>query len=94
MMIDVGGLAYPSGHAANAVALWGFMAWFITLERREWRPIAYLATGAIALIVGTSSWLIDTHWMTDLLTGFALGGIALLATTSLLNALGLGSRDM
>jgi hypothetical protein len=32
--------------------------------------------------------------MTDLLTGFALGGIALLATTSLLNALGLGSRDM
>jgi membrane-associated phospholipid phosphatase len=94
MMIDVGGLAYPSGHAANAVALWGFMAWFITLERREWRPIAYLATGAIALIVGTSSWLIDTHWMTDLLTGFALGGIALLATTSLLNALGLVSRDM
>lgn len=91
MMIDVGGLAFPSGHAANVVALWGFMAWFITLERREWRPIAYIAVVLIALIVGLSSWLIDTHWITDILTGFALGGIALLATTSLLNALGLSS---
>lgn len=91
MMIDVGGLAFPSGHAANVVALWGFMAWFITLERREWRPVAYIGVVVIALIVGMSSWLIDTHWITDILTGFALGGIALLATTSLLNALGLSS---
>ena len=91
MMIDVGGLAFPSGHAANVVALWGFMAWFITLERRERRPIAYIAVVLIALVVGMSSWLIDTHWITDILTGFALGGIALLSTTSLLNALGLSS---
>jgi membrane-associated phospholipid phosphatase len=91
MMIDVGGLAFPSGHAANAVALWGFMAWFLTLERREWRPVAYMMTTSVALIVGVSSWLIDTHWITDILTGFALGGIALLATTGLLNALGLSS---
>lgn len=91
MMIDVGGLAFPSGHAANSVALWGFMAWFLTLERREWRPVAYALTVIVALIVGLSSWLIDTHWITDILTGFALGGIALLATTGLLNALGLSS---
>ena len=39
-------------------------------------------------VVGISSWLIRTHWPTDLLAGYAVGFSALLAVIGLYTALG------
>jgi membrane-associated phospholipid phosphatase len=82
-------LAFPSGHATNAAALWGYVLWYVTDARREWRRAAMAAWVSILVIAGVSSWLLRTHWPTDLLAGYAIGGIAVSAVVAMLVALDL-----
>ena len=79
ILLDTNHLAFPSGHAANAVALLGYVAWYVTQGRRNMRIVAYGAAVIVWCVVGVSSWLIRTHWPTDLLAGFILGGILAMA---------------
>lgn len=88
--VNVGEMAFPSGHAANVIALSGYVVWhFSRAWRRPARLIGWSCIGLAAIDVGVSSWLIQTHWPTDLFAGYAIGAIALLAVVALLNALGL-----
>jgi membrane-associated phospholipid phosphatase len=80
-------LAFPSGHAANSVALWGYLAWFFTRGAPHKRAAARRFVMLAAATTGVSSWLIRTHWPTDLLAGFAIGGIALTAGIALIEAI-------
>ena len=87
--VNVGEMAFPSGHAANVVALLGYIAWYFSRAWRPWARIAaFSAVGLAAIDVGVSSWLIQTHWPTDLFAGYAIGAIALLAVVALFNACG------
>ena len=81
MMIGQDEMAFPSGHAANCVALWGYAG---TRARRTALQLVVVAS----FIVGISSWLIRTHWPTDLLAGYAVGAISLIAVIGLYTALG------
>lgn len=87
--VNVGEMAFPSGHAANVVALLGYIAWYFS---RGWtttqRMMAWAFVSLAAIDVGVSSWLIQTHWPTDLFAGYAIGAIALLAVVGLMNACG------
>lgn len=87
MRIDSGQMAFPSGHAANALALWGYTAWYLTLNNKKWRTAAYTIVGIGCIEVGISSWLIRTHWPTDLFAGFGVGAIALITVTCSMRAL-------
>jgi membrane-associated phospholipid phosphatase len=89
MMIGQDEMAFPSGHAANCVALWGYIAWYFTHAGTRARRTAIQLVVVASFIVGISSWLIRTHWPTDLLAGFAVGLISLLAVIGLYTALGL-----
>ncbi len=88
--VSVGEMAFPSGHAANVVALLGYIAWYFS---RAWsigkRMTAWVLVGLAAVDVGVSSWLIQTHWPTDLFAGYLIGAIALMAVVALFNATGL-----
>ena len=88
--VGVGEMAFPSGHAANVIALLGYLAWYFS---RAWsrtvRIGSGIAVGIAAVDVGISSWLIQTHWPTDLFAGYAIGGIALMSVICLYNAMGL-----
>jgi membrane-associated phospholipid phosphatase len=88
MMIGQDEMAFPSGHAANCVALWGYMAWYFTCAGTTARQTAIRLVVAASCVVGISSWLIRTHWPTDLLAGYAVGFISLLAVIGLYTALG------
>ena len=88
MMIGQDELAFPSGHAANCVALWGYVVWYFTLAGSVARRVGTCLVVLISCLVGISSWLIRTHWPTDLLAGFAVGYAALLAVIGLYTALG------
>jgi len=89
MVLEAGYLAFPSGHAGNVVALWGFCAWYFSRRRPGLRPVLWSLVVLFTATVGVSSWLIRTHWPTDLFAGFALGALALVTVVSVMNAVGL-----
>lgn len=73
-LADLG--AYPSGHAANVAAASTLMVLAAYSARPKFRPLATpiaVITGFACVVTFISSWLRDTHWVTDLVAGFALG---------------------
>lgn len=86
MMLEADLLAFPSGHAGNVVALWGFVAWYVSRGRAGLRRLLVSVNVLFVLMVGVSSWLIRTHWPSDLVAGYLLGGLALATVVAFLNA--------
>lgn len=68
---------FPSGHTANAVVTWGILAYLATTPRAR-RTLSVI--GAVfALGVGATTVYLGTHWVSDVLLGWAAGLLVLLA---------------
>ncbi|WP_414720491.1 phosphatase PAP2 family protein [Streptomyces sp.] len=68
---------FPSGHTANAVVTWGILAYLATTPRaRRWLSVV---AAVFALGVGGTTVYIGTHWVSDVLLGWAAGLLILLA---------------
>ena len=87
--LETGELGFPSGHATNVPALIGYVVWYFTPDKSTLRKIGWCIVGFLAVLVNISSWLIRTHWPTDLYAGNAIGLIALLTVIAFMNASGL-----
>lgn len=76
-LFGAGGMSYPSGHASNAIFIWGIVAYLIYryahVDRYRGR-LASAGVGALALTVCTVSLIRNTHWFSDLFAGLLLGG--------------------
>ena len=75
--------AFPSGHAANVAAASTLMvmaAYSARPKHRKWAVPVTFATVLICIVTIVCSWLRNTHWMTDLLAGIALGISTTIAT--------------
>jgi undecaprenyl-diphosphatase len=67
---DIGNLAYPSGHAANAMAFFVLAALVLGGKRPlAWRSAAVAA----ALLIGTSRVMLGVHWPSDVIGGWMWG---------------------
>jgi undecaprenyl-diphosphatase len=67
---SIGNLAYPSGHASNAMAFFLLAALMLATKRPMlWRSIAV----ALALLIGTSRLALGVHWPSDVLGGWFWG---------------------
>ena len=67
-----------SGHAALAVLVWGYVAWFVPRALR--RPFgAFVFVASMIVLIGSvaSRVALDAHWFTDVLAGVGLGAAAL-----------------
>jgi undecaprenyl-diphosphatase len=73
------GTIFPSGHTANAVVTWGLLAWLTRRHRRSWG----VAAGLLAMSIGLTTVYLGTHWVSDMLAGWAAGGLVLLAVPAI-----------
>ncbi|OKJ97061.1 phosphoesterase PA-phosphatase [Streptomyces sp. CB03234] len=71
-----GGDIFPSGHTANAVVTWGILAYLATTPRAR-RYLSALSA-VVALGVGLTTVYLGTHWLSDVLLGWAAGLLILL----------------
>jgi membrane-associated phospholipid phosphatase len=67
--------SFPSGHAATAVVLYGALGILLAERARSaWRAAGWLlGAAALALTIGWSRVLLDVHFVSDVLAGFAVG---------------------
>lgn len=63
----------PSGHAQNAASLWGLAAVKIRLSWFRWLAVILI------LLIGFSRPLLGVHFPSDVLVGWAVGGLLLVA---------------
>jgi undecaprenyl-diphosphatase len=78
--------SFPSGHAAQAVAVWATLALILAAGRSvRQKGLILLVALLIVLVVGASRIYLGVHWLTDVLGGYALGGawVCLVAAGSL-----------
>jgi membrane-associated phospholipid phosphatase len=71
-----GGDIFPSGHTANAVVTWGVLAYLATTPRA--RRLGSVVSALLALGVGATTVYLGTHWVSDVLLGWAAGLLVLL----------------
>lgn len=72
-----GGDIFPSGHTANAVVTWGILAYLATTPRA--RRYLSAVSAFVSLGVGLTTVYIGTHWLSDVLLGWAAGLLIMLA---------------
>ncbi|EFK98937.1 integral membrane protein [Streptomyces sp. SPB78] len=75
--MGLGGDIFPSGHTANAVVTWGILAYLASTPRAR----RYLSAGSaiVSLSVGLTTVYLGTHWLSDVVLGWAAGLLVLLA---------------
>ena len=79
-LLHAGGMSYPSGHASNAILIWGIIAYLIYRYAHVDRYRGKLASAGVALLsltVCVVSLVRNTHWFSDLFGGLLLGGALL-----------------
>jgi len=78
--------SFPSGHAAAAVAFYGFLFYFAWRHTRRWNRKLHILflSGFLIFMIGFSRLYLGVHYLSDVLGGYLLGGIWLLAARSIL----------
>ena len=80
------GRSFPSGHTTQTAAVWFMIAILIVIKLRAGRRTHWAAWVAPALAVGANLAVglamiyRNSHWMTDMLGGYALGGFWVMST--------------
>jgi len=66
--------AFPSGHAALGLVVFGFLAFLLGHGKPGWQQTAYaLCAAGIAVLVAFSRLYLGAHWMSDVIASFGLG---------------------
>ena len=77
--------SFPSGHAAIAVAFYGFLAYILISLTKKWSKkinIAF-ASAVIILLIGFSRLYLGMHFLSDVWSGYLLGFLWIIAGISL-----------
>jgi membrane-associated phospholipid phosphatase len=86
--------SFPSGHAMEAVILYGMLAYFAVLALRAWwtRAAIVFGTSLLVLLIGFSRLYLGVHYFSDVVAGFAAGGVWLSICITVMECLRRGKR--
>jgi undecaprenyl-diphosphatase len=73
--------SFPSGHAMESFVAYGMLAYFAVLALRSWEARVAVVCGAALLVVliGFSRMYLGVHYFSDVIAGYAAGGVWLSA---------------
>lgn len=77
-LVKAGGYSYPSGHAMVAAAFYGVIGYLLWLNlRNRSKPTWYIVvfTFALILAIGISRIYLGVHFASDVIAGYAAGGV-------------------
>lgn len=80
-----GGMAYPSGHSANIVLVYGLAVYLLARYSRPSRRTLAVLWGTVAFLAVTmlvTSLTLNWHWFADLVAGLLVGGVVLELTAT------------
>src|SRR5207244_6591004 len=82
------GSSFPSGHATGTVAVYGMLAALLAASTPYWsRKVGLWAGAAILwLVVGITRLYLGVHWLSDVLGGYALGGLWLFSYLTVIHS--------
>lgn len=80
-LLPESGYSFPSGHAMQSLVLYGMLAYFAVLALRSWRAKTAVVLGLtlLVLLIGFSRLYLGVHYFSDVVAGFAAGGVWLSA---------------
>ncbi|WP_257351590.1 phosphatase PAP2 family protein [Pseudalkalibacillus decolorationis] len=86
-LLDAGGFSFPSGHSMNSAAFFGFLGYllwvYFSRSGVKKNYILYIS-GFLVLLIGLSRVYLGVHFPSDVIAGFAAGGVWLLLSMLLL----------
>lgn len=88
-LVEAGGYSFPSGHAMVSASFYGMIGYILWVNlRNRSQPAWYVVplTLFLVLAIGTSRVYLGVHFASDVLAGFAAGGVWLIACIIGLNA--------
>jgi undecaprenyl-diphosphatase len=73
--------SFPSGHAMESLVVYGMLAYFAVLALDSWRARTAVVFGAVLLVllIGFSRMYVGVHYFSDVVAGYAAGGVWLSA---------------
>jgi membrane protein DedA with SNARE-associated domain/membrane-associated phospholipid phosphatase len=73
--------SFPSGHAMESLVVYGMLAYFAVLALKTWRARTAVVFGAalLVLLIGLSRMYLGVHYFSDVVAGYAAGGVWLSA---------------
>jgi hypothetical protein len=81
----VGGMAYPSGHTANIVLVYGLVGYLLGHYRAVGpgvRRAMWTAVFLLSITMVLTSLTLDWHWFADLIAGLLIGSVVLQLTAA------------
>jgi len=86
--------SFPSGHAMEAIVLYGMLAYLAVLALRTWRARAAIVFGTslLVLLIGFSRLYLGVHYFSDVVAGFTAGGVWLSTCITVMEFLRRGKR--
>jgi len=80
-LLSESGYSFPSGHAMLSLVVYGVLAYFVVLDLRTWRAriAVVFGTTLLVLLVGFSRMYLGVHYFSDVVAGYAAGGVWLSA---------------
>src|SRR5699024_2440090 len=82
---DALGYSFPSGHSMIAIVCYSLVAYFLMeyVLKEKWQTAMVLSTIFLVLLIGLSRFVLNVHFLTDIIVGYFFGSTVLYLSINL-----------